>query len=313
MKKLIKYFGKLIISVILISLILIKIRPKILLETLSKVNPIYIVILVIIYLTSLVISSVNLWLLFKGSRIKLLFSRIREVSFASWSIGLLIPGKFGEFTIPFMLKKDNISIGKSFAVIFTDFIITVLSILFIAIIGTIFILRQYIIHIIIFSIILIIILYILTNKRLISFFSKKYKKFNLTIRYFLKTIKELRKSKKYISLNLLLSIGKQFMGALSIYILFKSLNHELNFFIILSISVIIIIISSIPITLNGFGLREGSAIILYSLFNIPGEVVLSSYLINTTIGYLIGIFILFNNKNVKEVLPTIKKLLKNGN
>ena len=103
------------------------------------------------------------------------------------------------------------------------------------------------------------------------------------------------------------------MGALSIYILFKSLNHELNFFIILSISVIIIIISSIPITLNGFGLREGSAIILYSLFNIPGEVVLSSYLINTTIGYLIGIFILFNNKNVKEVLPTIKKLLKNGN
>ncbi len=313
MKKLIKYLSRLIISIILISLIFIRIKPKVLLATLSKVDLIYIVILFIIYLTSLLISSVNLWLLFKGIRIKLMFRKIREVSFASWSIGLLIPGKFGEFTIPFMLKKDKIKIGKSLAVIFTDFTITVLSILFIAIIGTIFILKQYIFHIIIFGITLLIILYLLTNKKLVLYLSKRFKKFNLTIKYFYKTIKELRKLKKYILLNFILSITKLFMASLSIFLLFKSLNHELNFFIILTINAIVVIISSIPITLNGLGLREGSAIILYSLFNIPGEVVLSSYLINVTIGYLIGIFILFNNKNIREILPTIKKLLKNGN
>jgi len=56
------------------------------------------------------------------------------------------------------------------------------------------------------------------------------------------------------------------------------------------------IISLIPITINGIGLRETAAVYLYSLLGAKPEVVISAYLVMTVITYVFAIIILSKRK-----------------
>ena len=57
----------------------------------------------------------------------------------------------------------------------------------------------------------------------------------------------------------------------------------------------LIIISLIPISISGLGVRESAAVYIYSLLNIETSITLTVYIIALLITYLTGAFILLSN------------------
>ena len=84
-----------------------------------------------------------------------------------------------------------------------------------------------------------------------------------------------------------------------IVIIFKSLNYDVSLFYVIIISSITLIVSLIPLTPNGLGIREGVGLLLFNRLGIPFETSLAMYLIIILMNYssgIIGIIYYFYNK-----------------
>ena len=119
-------------------------------------------------------------------------------------------------------------------------------------------------------------------------YSDVFAGFSKTFFYYLK------EKTNVVILNFFLSIIRWTFGAMSVYIMFLSLNYEPKFFYVWIIKPLTIIVSLIPITIAGLGVREGSAIFLFGIINIPPNITASVYFTFTAINYLLaGILIVY--------------------
>ena len=117
-------------------------------------------------------------------------------------------------------------------------------------------------------------------------------------------IKSVEFLKRYIDefkdkfvLSSILSIIFFVLGAISLWSYYYMFGYNVDFLLVLAFYSAIQIVNSIPISINGWGLREGSIIYLFSLILIPFEVSLSIALLSrmvmllqTSIGGLIYLF-----------------------
>jgi len=101
-------------------------------------------------------------------------------------------------------------------------------------------------------------------------------------RYILRKYLNLR-NVKYIFSSVLLSIVTWILSAscfvLCIRVLGGSAAIEVEYFRLLGASIIVSFIASMPVSVNGWGVREFAAITIFSLLAIPGEVALGAAVI----------------------------------
>lgn len=90
-------------------------------------------------------------------------------------------------------------------------------------------------------------------------------------------------------------------GVISLWIYYAMFGFTLNFFVVLGFYPIIQIISMLPISINGLGIREGILVFLFSTLGVPAEISLTIsivsriiMLIQTSFGGLI--YLGFNNE-----------------
>jgi hypothetical protein len=89
-----------------------------------------------------------------------------------------------------------------------------------------------------------------------------------------------RREKKRVFLSIFVSFIAQVLGIFFCMAVAGSLNLGLSFLQITYFSSLTIILSALPIAINGLGLREGSYVWLFSKVNLSGEMALSfSFLI----------------------------------
>jgi len=123
---------------------------------------------------------------------------------------------------------------------------------------------------------------------------KRYilRKYALHFTGFSKTLFYLIKEKPYILLlNFFLALSRWCVGALSVYIIFLAFNHNPGFFYVWLILPLTIIISLVPITIAGLGIKEGTAVLLFNTINVPPSVSASVYFTFTAINYIIAGFV----------------------
>ena len=121
------------------------------------------------------------------------------------------------------------------------------------------------------------------RKHILRGFSKYFEGFSKTLFFYLK------KQKKVLLLNFLLTLLKWVILALVISFLFVSFNSPMPFIYVLLISVITTIISLVPISISGLGVREASAVYLFSKVGATIVITASVQLINLVIVYSISI------------------------
>ena len=94
-----------------------------------------IVIVIIFLLLVQIITTINALILTRAIKKKIGFWTIFKYILVSYSIGLLTPGKIGEFSLAFLLRKNNVKLGQGFAISVIDRFITLITLGFIAVGG----------------------------------------------------------------------------------------------------------------------------------------------------------------------------------
>jgi len=287
--------------------------------TIDKVDyPGYLLVALIFPILVNPIISNNRWKFFlKVQGVNEKIFQLAKINFVSLFLGLTLPSTTGSdaLRIYFIEKKHKNYKGKGGASVIIERLIGFLILSFLGLIGSLFILflvgsyRETIISGIIFSS-LIVILYIFRN----------YFLFNKLIHYLLK-IKKWTKIINFISsiflaiyhfpikrslkITVPLILAFQFSTILCGFFIFKSVGIDIPFYYHLALLPLIQIISIIPVSLSGLGLREGSFVYFYAMLGVDKSIAfwvsLLYYAVLMLVPAFIGMLIyLFNNKTYKR-------------
>jgi glycosyltransferase 2 family protein len=249
-----------------------------------------------VILFSLVLGAFTFKILLHPLRTKISFGKIFHYSIISWSAGLFVPGKIGELSLIPLLKKEGVSLGEASAITLLDKVITLIVLSFFSIIGFFLFLEEqttlFLSALLIISIL--IIFFLMMNQTFQNFLKKKLlKKFSKELEDFYKhTSLFFKKEKTLLLLNFIVTFLKWYLISLIFYIFFISLNQDISLFSVFLINSILIIITLIPISIGGLGVRESAAVLLYSKMSIPPELTLGIHILMVVITYLVGGIIL---------------------
>ncbi len=262
-------------------------------QIIFKTNPYYLILAILVYILILIVGMINIKLLLLGKGYK---NSIWKDYLLSWALGFTGLGKIGEFSLVYLMKKKGIPIGDGFAITVIDKIISIIVLAIILFFGIfIFFDKTNSIKLIIciFSIIIAIIIALLSNnsrkiikKYILRRYSNKFKGFSKTLFYYLK------KRRRILFLNIILTVIKWFLTSIFLFILFISIGIIINPIYILVICSITSLISNLPITISGLGVRETTAVFLYSKIGIETSIVAAVYSTALLIYYTIALIVI---------------------
>ncbi len=297
MKKVVEVLVKIIVGVALISYLFYKIGVQQIIEILPKMNIFYFSLFLVSFFASLALGIFNIKILLDGLGYDLTFKRVAKYYTASWAIGLYAPGKLGEFSLVYLLKREKIGMGQSMAIAVLDKMITFIVFSLFSVIGFIVFLtltESLWLLMVILSLLIIALFFMLSEfgrnlvrKYLLRRFSGKFSGFYVTVKMFIKEKKIL------LVYNLLLTVVKLLLMALSIFLLFLSFDTLVPFIYTMLIIAIGTIISLVPITFSGFGVREAASVYLFSKLGISAAVTLTVFLIALITNFIISAIVLF--------------------
>ena len=286
------------IGIIILYLLIYKIDFNEVSKAISSLGIIVVFLFMLKYLFEKIMGAVNVKILFNALGDKISFLKLFMYSLVSYSLGLFSPGRIGEFSLIPMLKKENIEYGNSALVFLLDKFITILSLCLFSIYG--FLLFLPINNALAIFILLLLVIFAsgfflfsksirrLVKKHILGKYSNKFKGFS-------KSLDVLLKEKRGALLaNLALTFVQIIGGSFIFKIVFLHAGINMNIFIIAAISSAGRIISMIPISLSGLGVRESASVYFYSLLGVSSSIVGGTYLISLFVYYVIaGIFVLF--------------------
>lgn len=320
MNKKISTFLKIIISLVIIAFLINKIGWHSLISTLASANILILSLIIPLKLFSFLFTTFNIKIFLDGIKKKVHFGKLFVYTNLAWAIGLFFPGRIGEFSLVYFLKEENITFGESGAVALLDKISTFIVLTIFSILAILKYFNSTLalrFAIIAFSI-LVLILFLLSNAKIRTFFKTKIlKSYSHLFSGFNTSFKELLvQNKKLFFFNLIITTIKWSCSFLIIQTIFLALGISVNFIDVCYITAFSLLISLIPLSIGGLGVREGVAVYLFNIIGIKPEITLSAYLINTALNYVFGaVFVLLNLEKVslnKEKLLSVNSLSTNS-
>lgn len=281
---------RILVSVAIISFLIYKVGARQIYETMSGINPAYILVYILTAFISLALAAYKLKIVADVIQ-KIPFSKMLRYALLSYSTGLFVPGRLGEFIIIKFLKDEGIELPKGTAItlldkaiIFTTLTVVVVAGFFIFPLGKELakVARSAVEVVVLLLVISVIILFSMRFiiKKFFRKYAEKFAGFATTLVYYL------RKQKKRVALNYLLTLLKWIITAVGLSALFLGLGQHvsvLNALIVLSIGAIATLI---PITFSGIGVRESIAVLLFLQLGVAKEITVAAYAIMLIINYI---------------------------
>ncbi len=288
-------------------------------------NPFFIIISLIIPLFINPLIGNNRWKLFLAvQNIHEPFLSLVKINFTSIFFGFMLPSSTGYDTIRAyqIEKRHRNNTGSGIASVIIERLLGFLLLSFLGLTGSVISLFYGIsfnlviivafIHLSILALII-----ILKNDRIHQYFSVrllKMSKGKRIIQYFISTYLAINKFplKKILLPSIPLIFGFQLTTILCGYLLFLSFNIHIPFFYHLAFIPLIQILSIIPVSLSGFGLREGGFVYFYSLLNVDGNIsfmvsLLYFAVITLTPAFIGMLIFLFDRQYNSEMIKEIQK------
>ncbi len=291
---------KILLGIIVLGLLFFKVGIDEITSTFSTINPLYLPAIIILFVTGLIMGAYNLKIFSDAIGIKIKFKEMLNYSLSSWAFGLIIPGKVGEFSFVYLAKK-HMTIGQGMAISVLDKITTVISLCVLAFFGFfIFFDLQKAIYItgLTTAAVIIGLAFLLSSlgrkiiKRILGKYGEMFSGFSKTLTFLI------FQRKKELSVNFAITFLKWGITAILTYMTFLSFGQTLNPLIILTISATVMLLSLIPITMSGLGIKEGAAVFLYGLIGVPAAITMSVHIILLLMNYAGAamVFLLIKNR-----------------
>ena len=305
MKKFLNFILKLFISLFILYFIYLEVDFRSVFEAIKRVNLFDFLVALIIIFVCWVINSKKWQLLleFLGFKEKL-FSLFR-LNLISLFYTVILPGGqlTGETIKCYKITRGSEEKGKLILSVFMDRLTGFWAIVFLGLVGILFSRSTIGSYDGIFGLYLALaagclITMIFFNWRISSLLERiclilESKIRNEKIRLFFQKILSLflafKGAYKILSISLVYGLVYQLLNSLCIYFLFLSLNLKLTFVYLLWINTLASVVTLIPITILGLGLREGSFLFLLGLIGFTSAQSLSLSLLISTIYLMNGL------------------------
>lgn len=272
-------------------------------KTMLGINILYIPLMIVILFVALLLNAFNVKIFLDSQNYNVDFWKYFRHYLASSSIGMFLPGKIGDFSLYYLIKEDSdVKTGHSLSAIFLDKIITLVVVSLISFLGVLILfnefLEKYLLIIgVIFLLSITAFIVVMTQKRILrALLGKHFIHLSDAMQFFSYVLKE---KKFLISLNFLITVLKSFVIALMYYAAFLAFDYKMSLMSLFFISSITTLVSQIPLSFSGLGIREGAAVFFLNKLNVPNIVSFNSYIVVTMVVYFVSIISLALYKNKK--------------
>jgi len=236
-----------------------------------------------------------------------------EFNSISLALGHLTPSQIGEAILVLYLKHFGLGIKKGMAIFLFNKIINFSLIFLFGLYGLTYYGLFNIKFIVPFILILIILLISIFTKLRVLIKEFIIKRYFMRFYDFFRMISDLIKEKYlYVILNIFFNFIRIVLAAFIIWLCFKAVGLNVNYFIVLFIYNLGKIPTFLPLSLSGLGILEsGTTFLLYKL-GFDSQLVLSGLLLNRALGLLLTIIIMILVLSKTEYYVPIKKLIVQG-
>ena len=112
MKKIYKFSIKYVLGISLLLLLIYKVGLSSIISVLKELNWYYIPLVIVTWICLFILGTLNIAILLKPLKKKINKLKLFSYYILSWSFGLFIPGKIGEFALVYFLKKEKLVYKK---------------------------------------------------------------------------------------------------------------------------------------------------------------------------------------------------------
>ena len=292
MKKIYLNILRFSVGIILLLFLFYKVGVKEVYISITNLNLIYILPMLFFYIFIFLVEAYNQKILTDKLK-KIPFKKFMKYHMLSWSVGMFVPGKIGQFSMVQLLKKEGISLGRGLAAVLLDKLTTLLTLFILTALSLLlFFELQFALKIIALiaaaGIIFSFLIFHSGSRKLVKRFilrkhAEKFEGFSSTMKEYAGIHKDALIS------NFLITFLKWGISAAMVFFLFLSFNYPVDYIKIILIMPAGVLVSFIPISISGIGTREATAAFLYSAVGVAASVVLSVYLLNLAMNYLLAI------------------------
>lgn len=310
--KLVPIFGVALFIYILANLDLAKV-----ISIFSSLDPLYIILALLMQVPIIVIKAVKWKVLIRPFNRKFPLAEAVKAWLIGFSIGIVTPGRMGDFTRACYLR-DRLDFGKSLMTVVFDRIIDVLVLFILTIIGIVMFasfvstgISNEIFTLLIMALFIAFLggIYLMTKKALVSrifgpfyrlLVPKKYsKRARKAFDDFYKGLDAMGRDKRVIALSTGIGVIAWVFMIIQTYILSLAMETGLSLLVIASIMPLITLLDALPISFSGVGTRDAAMIFLFSLMSLSAEAAVSFSLLILVFNYLtsaaFGYFFWFRN------------------
>jgi len=304
---------KVLVTIIILIILFYKIGTENIVDVLTKLN-IWVLLLVIpLKLITLVLNALNITFLLQGIEKKISFTKTFILTNLAWSIGLFFPSRIGEFSLVFLLREHKVTYGQTTAIALLDKIITVIVLSTFSLIGIIlyynlYSAMQFSVVVLGFTVLLFIGFHHQTRHYIRKYILRKYA---TIFTKFGSTMKKVMKNKRIVIYNIVVTTTKWVTSFLAIKIIFHAAGVTPSLIDVTLISSIATMVSLIPISIAGIGIRESAAIYLFSQLGIAWETTLIVFVMAMVFNYVFGsVMLILNVDQVKIVRKLAKSYIQ---
>ena len=242
-----------------------------------------------------------------------------KVWLIGFSIGLLTPGKVGDFFKAFYVNKEgDVPLGKAITTVIFERMGDVAVLFLLAAIGSTYLLKKYAVggNMAIFVVsgfaLICFAIGILTKGEIVKKMLKPIYKFFIPEKYkgvaassfreFYEGMEQLKNEKKMLVVFTTLTIISWFLVFAQVYVLVLALNVHLSYFFLVLIMPIVLLVEVLPISFSGIGTRDAAMIAMLSLASVPASIAVSLSLSMLVMNYISGgVGLVFWAKNPIEL------------
>jgi uncharacterized protein (TIRG00374 family) len=270
------------------------------LELLSNINLFYIAIALALIIPLLVIKAMRWQLLMKAQNINYSLKDSTTIYVAATYIGVITPGKIGDFIKVFYLKGDNYPFGKSFATVLLDRLFDLTSLLLLGYAGMLLFITLFeraitILSCIFAGTVFLIIFFI--YKKEFSMGIPEYIAFHLIPERYRENAKtgfsDLCDGVKTLNANQLtlaafITFFAWVIYFVMMYLFALSLSINIPFLYLATCVSISAVITLIPISISGIGTRDATLVILFSYLGLSKESAIAFSMIILFMNFVAG-------------------------
>jgi uncharacterized protein (TIRG00374 family) len=272
---------------LIFALFLLWAGPESIISTIAGIDTIYLLPVALFFFLSIGLNITNLYLL-SNVFSPLEWKKAGSINLMSWAASFFGPGKIGQFSQVYFLKKNGLSVGQATAITVIDKTISILVFAFFGIFAAFLFLGEMAVYVVgsLLLTFLVLGLFLFSGKG--RGIIKKYLlgKYSAIFAGFSQSVGEVKEKKLLVSLNLAITTARFICNTAVVFFLLLAVGAGTGFTNLLLINGLTQIISYIPFTISGLGFKEGGFAVMASYIGIEKAAAFGAISLATLIDYL---------------------------